>query len=37
MYDLYKMLRQVLEGDEGVFINDKDDWMANRDEVIQEL
>jgi hypothetical protein len=28
MYDLYKMLRRVLEEDEGVFI-DKDDWVAN--------
>ena len=25
MYDLYKILRRVLEGGEGVFIDDKDD------------
>ena len=25
MYDLYKMLGRVLEGDEGVFIDNKDD------------
>ena len=37
MYDLYKILRRVFEGDEGVFIEDKDDWLTNRCEAIQEL
>ena len=29
MHDLCRILRRVLEGDEGVFIDNKDDWMAN--------
>ena len=29
MYDLYKMLRRVLEEEGGVFIDNKDDWVAN--------
>ena len=37
MYDLYKILRRVLEGGEGVFIDNKDDWLSDRDEAIQEL
>ena len=37
MYDLYKWLRRVLEGDEGVFIDNKDDWLTNKSEAIQEL
>ena len=30
MHDLCKLLRRVLEGDEGVFIDNKDDWVANK-------
>ena len=37
MYDLYKWRRQVLEGDEGVFMDNKDDWVVNKGEAIQEL
>ena len=37
MYDLYKMWRRVFEGDEGVFIDNKDDWMTNKSEAVQEL
>ena len=33
MHDLCRILRRVLEGDEGVFIDNKDDWMT--DEVKQ--
>ena len=33
MHDLCKILRRVLEGDEGVFIDNKDDWTT--DEVKQ--
>ena len=37
MHNLCKMLRWVLERDGGVFIEDKDDWMPNKSEAIQEL
>ena len=37
MHDLCKIPRQVLEGGEGVFIDNKDDWVANESEAIQEL
>ena len=30
MHDLCEILRRVLEGDEGVFIDNKDDRMANK-------
>ena len=33
MHDLCRVLRRVFEGDEGVFIDNKDDWMT--DEVKQ--
>ena len=30
MHDLCEILRRVLEGDEGVFMNNKDDCVANK-------